>query len=327
MIYRLLSIYHGAHGCWNLEIVDSCLYCKMLHVYTKYHMCPHAYFWNLIWSIYQSSIIFWYIYLPCKVAHNNIHHVVAWSDTGPNKQAKLMIMFEDWVNSNENWQSSSLLVRQRTSHSSKQVGGRRWFTWKQLADKYQSEEVANEIVAVKESDNKDQIRLHPELPDRKDLRLFLCYDESYETDVTDHVVESLFEVEDKSKDKKKGKKEKKGKKRSSSSQSDSESKLNPVQILRAQVVLRSRGQRMGKRPRKTTRRRKRARRTRRTLNVMQKRSVRREKRKTRRERRNRSVKLKNRWTKREVTEGRAAICVDVIMVCFVSLKMHAWPGS
>ena len=158
------------------------------------------------------------------MAHNNIHHVVAWSDTGPNKQAKLMIMFEDWVNSNENWQSSSLLVRQRTIHSSKQVGGRRWFTWKQLADKYQSEEVANEIVAVKESDNKDQIRLHPELPDRKDLRLFLCYDESYETDVTDHVVESLFEVEDKSKDKKKGKKEKKGKKRSSSSQSDSESK-------------------------------------------------------------------------------------------------------
>lgn len=117
------------------------------------------------------------------------------SHAGEHKQEKMAVLFEEWCGANENWKSSSFLVRIRTKHSAKKKGGRRWMTQEQLATKYNCSFTAQEIVTAKESDpvlSKTQIRPHPELPNRKDLRLFLCWDESVETDEHDVVVESMF---------------------------------------------------------------------------------------------------------------------------------------
>ena len=127
------------------------------------------------------------------ISRSRVHFLS--SRAGEHKQEKMAVLFEEWCGANENWKSSSFLVRIRTKHSAKKKGGRRWMTQEQLATKYNCAFTAQEIVSAKENDpvlSKTQIRPHPELPNRKDLRLFLCWDESVETDEHDTVVESMF---------------------------------------------------------------------------------------------------------------------------------------
>ena len=128
-------------------------------------------------------------------------------------------MFEDWCQSNEDWHQSSFLVRLRTTHSSKVKGGRRWLTEQAIADKYKSADIAKEIVAAKLSCDvmrKSCVRPHPDMRHRADLQLYLCWDESFESEEVDTVVDSLFQQKSSSKDKKR-------KKRSSSSASSKSS--------------------------------------------------------------------------------------------------------
>ena len=100
-------------------------------------------------------------------------------------------------------------------------------TQEQLATKYNCTFTAQEIVNAKENDpvlSKTQIRPHPELPNRKDLRLFLCWDESVETDEHDTVVESMFsQFEDDGRKPKRTKKTHGGTESSQSSEEDSDS--------------------------------------------------------------------------------------------------------
>eukprot|EP00435_Cladocopium_sp_Y103_P034615 s1799_g9.t1 len=149
------------------------------------------------------------------------------SHAGANKQEKMAILFEEWCGAGEDWRTSSFLVRIRTKHSAKKRGGRRWMTQEQLATKYNCSQTAQEIVNAKESDpvlKKTQIRPHPELPNRADLRLYLCWDESVESDEQDTVVESLFSMfeDDGGRDSKRAKKSKAATESSESSNESSD---------------------------------------------------------------------------------------------------------
>ena len=134
-------------------------------------------------------------------------------------------MFEDWCAASEDWNKSSLLVQMRESTSHKKRGARRWLTEGQIAQKYNSPEIAAEIVKSKENCDvmrKTQIRAHEDLPHRKDLRLFLVWDESWEATETDTVVEALFKQRDSSGEKQKKKKDRRKRSRSSSGSSSSD---------------------------------------------------------------------------------------------------------
>ena len=160
------------------------------------------------------------------IYHDHMVYDVFFSDLleGSNKSEKLQLMFEDWCQSNEDWNQSSFLLRIRTTHSNKVKGARRWLTEQAIAEKYKSAEIAKEIVAAKlncEVMRKNSVRPHPDMPHRKDLQLYLCWDESFETSEVDTVVESLFEQRSTSKDSKGEKKRKKSKRRSSSSSNSS----------------------------------------------------------------------------------------------------------
>ena len=148
-------------------------------------------------------------------------------DVGGNKTEALQTMFEDWCAASEDWTKSSLLVQMRQSTSTKKRGGRRWLTEGQIAQKYNSAEIAREIVKSKENCEfmkKSQIRAHEDLPDRQDLRLFLVWDESWEATETDLVVETLFKQRESSgKGSKKEKKDRRRKRSTSSSDSSSDS--------------------------------------------------------------------------------------------------------
>lgn len=63
----------------------------------------------------------------------------------------------------------------------------------------EAKQIAREIVEGKEKDahmKKTHIRPHPDAPLRLDMRLFLIWDESYETTERDVTVETLFECKD-----------------------------------------------------------------------------------------------------------------------------------
>lgn len=130
------------------------------------------------------------------------------------------------------------MVRMRDRNREREKGGRRWLTQADIIKKYQvggrsyeeARQISQEIIDGKENCphmKVNHIRPHPNLPTRHDMRLFLIWDESYETSERDIVVEQLFEGQDdgeESKKKKKssgsGKKNKKRKNMSSSSSDD-----------------------------------------------------------------------------------------------------------
>ena len=60
-------------------------------------------------------------------------------------------LYEEWLASNEHWGSSSYVIQLQQSHEFTKVGARRWMTFKEIADKYNSEDVANCIVEEKRS--------------------------------------------------------------------------------------------------------------------------------------------------------------------------------
>ena len=112
------------------------------------------------------------------------------------KTQKLQLLFEQWVSANENWSSSSLIVRMKNSHRKSHKGGRRWLSFEQISMKYQSDEVAREITSTKEADpilRKTDTKQHPDRPGKL---LYLCWDEEFVTEERDELVEQLFENRD-----------------------------------------------------------------------------------------------------------------------------------
>ena len=154
---------------------------------------------------------------------------------GRKKSEKLAILFEEWNKCCEDWTSSSFVVRMRERTTEKQKGGRRWMTEGDIVDKYskgrtqeEAKQIARDIVLGKEACKHmkaTHIRPHPDAPLRADMRLFLIWDEEYESSETDSIVESLFESKDSDEGKKKKRKQKSSASSAQSDQSsDSESK-------------------------------------------------------------------------------------------------------
>ena len=152
-------------------------------------------------------------------------HAVESSSSGPNKNELLQTLFEEWVSSNDCWTSSQLVAQAKTSVRGTKTGARRWMMRSEIIEKYQSEQIADELIAAKLNDPvqaKTCVKNHEDLPHREDLRLYLVWDSTYETDVTDTVIEQLFSATS-SGTHKKDKKDKKRKRSSSSSSSSSTS--------------------------------------------------------------------------------------------------------
>ncbi len=141
----------------------------------------------------------------------------------------LQVLFEQWMQVGGKWDESQLIIQARTSHKGSKVGGRRWMMRQDIIKKYDGDvETADQLIASKEADpllKKVSVRDHPDLPWRTDLRLFLIWDESYEQDSEDVVMDQLFSLGQKdshgTKHKKGHTKKGKGKKRHRSSSSSS----------------------------------------------------------------------------------------------------------
>ena len=115
------------------------------------------------------------------------------------KNEKLQVLFEEWCSSGEDWKRSEMIVQMRTKRTHRVKGCRKWLTEAEIAAKYQSAEVARDIVLVKLENPalaQTQVRFHPDLPGRMEHRQFLVYDYAEEVDQNDEVLESLFLVED-----------------------------------------------------------------------------------------------------------------------------------
>lgn len=166
---------------------------------------------------------------------------------GDSRGEKLAVLYEEWAGSNESWRRSNLILQMSTRESRKVRGGRRWLTEMEIAAKYNSPEIASDIIKAKlenEVLRQTSVRCHPDLPDKPEMNQYLIWDFGVETDERDEILESLFRVEDgsdseeeadDSSNKKKAKKNKKTsktdgkskkkKRRSSSSSSSAPSSL------------------------------------------------------------------------------------------------------
>lgn len=108
-------------------------------------------------------------------------------------------MFEEWAGSEEDWSKSNLIIQMKSRNKHSKKGCRRWLTQREISDKYSSEEIAADIVRLKLEDSKARastVRDHPDLPGREDMRQFLVFDYSEETDERDEILESLFSMEE-----------------------------------------------------------------------------------------------------------------------------------
>ena len=125
----------------------------------------------------------------------NVRSLCSIMSAGDDKSEKLQILFEEWAGSKESWKQSELVLQMRSRHSHKMRGARRWITEREISNKYGSDEIASDIVNRKLNDEqlrKTQVRDHPDLPGRADMRQYLVWDESVESEEHDEVVESLF---------------------------------------------------------------------------------------------------------------------------------------
>ena len=141
------------------------------------------------------------------------------------------VLYEQWTACNGTWKSSSFLVSLRESRSHKKRGCRRWLTYAQICEKY-NERIAEELCLAKLNDELSRvqdIKPHPDLPHCPEMTLFRVWDSEGETDESDTIVESLFNMMDSddfcepSTKSKAPKKSNKKKKRKSSDDDSSES--------------------------------------------------------------------------------------------------------
>ena len=172
---------------------------------------------------------------------------------GPGKSQKLAVMFEDWLEAGQRWDRSKLVLQMRQVKTQGRRGSRKWMIRSELVVKYNSEALADEIIACKE--NLDEaaraacVRSHPDCPSNPDLTQYLVFDAESEYDQSDTVLESLFSVSSTC-DRKKGNKRKKGSS-SGSSESSSDSSSTSSDRTAAATTRRKRKRRRERNPRKT----------------------------------------------------------------------------
>ena len=147
---------------------------------------------------------------------------------GGNKSQKLAVLFEDWLEAEEKWSSSKLVLQYKSVKTTGKRGSRVWMIRSQIEEKYKSEKLANEIIESKEGlDEKSKalcVRDHPDLatPDPA-WRQYLVFDAETEYDSEDTVLTSLMGVTLKSESKSSKKRKNDSSSSSDSSASESES--------------------------------------------------------------------------------------------------------
>ena len=145
----------------------------------------------------------------------------------------LQVLFEQWIQSGGIWDKSQLLLQARSSKKGSKTGARRWMLRSDIVKKYGGcEETADEIIKAKEKECASSVKPHPELPHREDMKLYLCWDEAFECDTEDLVIDQMLSLSQtdrhggrgRSRTKKDRKGSKKHKKSSSSSSKSSSTK-------------------------------------------------------------------------------------------------------
>eukprot|EP00435_Cladocopium_sp_Y103_P022373 s1292_g5.t1 len=84
--------------------------------------------------------------------------------------AKLQLLQEAWLQCDGKWTSSSLYKRIANKETVSEKGAQVWLTKTQIARKYESEELALEIINAKESDpalSQSHVKPHPDCPGNK----------------------------------------------------------------------------------------------------------------------------------------------------------------
>ena len=82
-------------------------------------------------------------------------------------------LFEAWLACDGKWSTSSFLQTLKRTREHATKGCWRWFTRRQLVEKY-NESIADAIISNKMSDPKlkeEQVRRHPDCPERDDSQL------------------------------------------------------------------------------------------------------------------------------------------------------------
>eukprot|EP00438_Fugacium_kawagutii_P032080 Skav235380 [mRNA] locus=scaffold59:567469:568736:+ [translate_table: standard] len=145
--------------------------------------------------------IYIYIYLHC--AHIKAINLLGqkgfflfWKPTYLGRQ-KLQMLQDAWHQCEGEWKKSELYKRilDKTTHSER--GARVWLTRDQIAKKYDSWKVADEICDNKLADEKTKKELtkwHPDCPNA--MRLFLVWDSEIISTQKDLIVEDLFQATD-----------------------------------------------------------------------------------------------------------------------------------
>lgn len=86
-------------------------------------------------------------------------------------------IYERWLACGEDWKKSAWAVGLETQSKETRRGARRWMTQGQIQKKYESAELAQEIVKLKsQPEFAHQRKVHPDLPHRKVTHLDLAID-------------------------------------------------------------------------------------------------------------------------------------------------------
>ena len=84
--------------------------------------------------------------------------------------AKLQLLQEAWLQCEGKWTSSNLYKRIANKETVSEKGAQVWLTKTQIARKYESEELALEIISAKENDpalSQSHVKPHPDCPGNK----------------------------------------------------------------------------------------------------------------------------------------------------------------
>lgn len=83
-------------------------------------------------------------------------------------------VYERWLPCGEDWKKSSWALSLEKTSTERRKGARRWMTKSQIERKYESKEIAQEIVASKMAPEcEHQRKRHPDLPHRDDHYLHI----------------------------------------------------------------------------------------------------------------------------------------------------------
>ncbi|CAE7767323.1 unnamed protein product, partial [Symbiodinium sp. KB8] len=104
------------------------------------------------------------------------------------------VMFEDWLQSGENWKSSKLLARLKSKSSSARKGLRKWLFWSEMVTRF-GKDVAQALKETKEADPERSLTEVRKWPECEDFVQYLCLVDSTEEDCDEEEFEQILEAQ------------------------------------------------------------------------------------------------------------------------------------